>query len=162
MTRDLAERNLKGIMAMLTAKMIETIEHQRLGFVATVDQNGAPRVSPKGTFVVIDQKTLAYGDISSPGSTRRLKMDPRIEVNFVNPLTREGLRARGRATLIGSEAPEFTENLARFSQWGPLATRINTIVKIDLVATSPVRTPAYDDGAQQADLVETWIKKLVG
>lgn len=147
---------------MLTPKMIKTIEHQRLGFVATVDEKGGPRVSPKGTFVVINNKTIAYGDISSPGSTRRLSMDPRVEVNFVNPLTREGLRARGDVKLIEAGTDEFNERLGLFAQWGPLADRIKRIVVIDLTSASSIRTPAYDDGAKESELVEAWTAKLIG
>ena len=46
---------------MLTDEMIATAEKQRLGFVATVSDDGQPNVSPKGTFVVIDNQTLAFG-----------------------------------------------------------------------------------------------------
>lgn len=78
---------------MLTEKMIETIEHQRLGFVATIDQDGAPRVPPKGTSAVINAKTIAFGEICPPRSIKRLRLNLRVEVSFVTLLTRAGLRA---------------------------------------------------------------------
>lgn len=142
--------------------MMETINHQRLGFVATVDKDGGPRVSPKGTFVVIDNRTIAYGDISSPGSTQRLRMNPRVEVNFVNPLTRAGLRARGTARLMEAGTDEFQSEFTRFARWGSLANRIKNIVVIDVTSASPVRTPAYDDGVEEAALVKVWTDNLVG
>jgi hypothetical protein len=33
-----------------------------LGLVATVTPDGAPAVSPKGTFLVLDDLTIAYSD----------------------------------------------------------------------------------------------------
>ncbi|MCK7616091.1 pyridoxamine 5'-phosphate oxidase family protein [Roseibium sediminicola] len=147
---------------MLTDQMITTIEHQRLGFLATVDEEGAPRVSPKGTFVVIDEKTIAYGDISSPGSTSRIGHDPRVEVNFVDPLRRSGLRARGKARFLEAGTSDFETEIARFERWGGLAARIKRIVVIDIGSAKPVRTPAYDDGVSEAELIQTWSSTLIG
>lgn len=45
---------------MLTADMKRTIREQRLGFVATVNADGTPNVSPKATFVVIDDRSIAF------------------------------------------------------------------------------------------------------
>jgi hypothetical protein len=36
-----------------------------LGFVATIAADGTPCVSPKATFFVVDDCTIAYGDIRS-------------------------------------------------------------------------------------------------
>jgi hypothetical protein len=51
---------------MLTPDMRRVIEEQRLGFVATAAPDGTPNVSPKGTFVVLDDRTIAFGEIRSP------------------------------------------------------------------------------------------------
>jgi predicted pyridoxine 5'-phosphate oxidase superfamily flavin-nucleotide-binding protein len=53
---------------MLTKEMQARVVKQRLGFVATVSATGEPNVSPKGTFVVVDDRTLAFGEIRSPGT----------------------------------------------------------------------------------------------
>jgi hypothetical protein len=45
---------------MLTPDMKRIIEEQRLGFVATAAPDGTPNVSPKGTFVVVDDETIAF------------------------------------------------------------------------------------------------------
>lgn len=65
---------------MLTPDMKRIIEQQRLGFVATAAPDGTPNLSPKGTFVVLDNATIAFGEIRSPGTIRNLRI---IEVNFV-------------------------------------------------------------------------------
>jgi predicted pyridoxine 5'-phosphate oxidase superfamily flavin-nucleotide-binding protein len=44
---------------MLTPDMKRIIEQQRLGFVATAAPDGTPNLSPKGTFVVLDNATIA-------------------------------------------------------------------------------------------------------
>jgi hypothetical protein len=51
---------------MLTLDMKRLIEEQRLGFVATAAPDGTPNVSPKGTFVALDDRNIAFGKIRSP------------------------------------------------------------------------------------------------
>jgi hypothetical protein len=58
---------------VLTADMKRIIQEQRLGFVATIDPDGAPALSPKGTFVVLGDDTIAFGEIRSPGTLRNLR-----------------------------------------------------------------------------------------
>ena len=82
---------------MLTPDMKRVIEEQRLGFVATAAPDGTPNVSPKGTFVVLDDRTIAFGEIRSPGTIRNLRANPRIEVNFVDVFVRKGYRFAGTA-----------------------------------------------------------------
>ena len=62
---------------MLTADMKRIIEEQRLGFVATVNADGTPNVSPKATFVVLDDATIGFGDIRSPGRSAICGSNPR-------------------------------------------------------------------------------------
>src|SRR5207247_7672614 len=85
---------------MLTADMKRIIEEQRLGFVATAAADGTPNVSPKGTFVVVDDRTIAFGEIRSPGTIRNLRANSRIEVNFVDPFVRKGYRFAGSAAVL--------------------------------------------------------------
>ena len=92
---------------MLTADMKRIIEEQRLGFVATAGADGTPNVSPKGTFIVLDDSTIAFGEIRSPGTLRNLNSNPRIEVNFVDPFVRKGYRFAGTAEVVERGAPGF-------------------------------------------------------
>ncbi|MFZ4809220.1 MAG: pyridoxamine 5'-phosphate oxidase family protein [Hyphomicrobiaceae bacterium] len=41
-------------MAILTEDMRRVVAEQRLGFVASVGADGSPNLSPKGTFVALD------------------------------------------------------------------------------------------------------------
>ena len=148
-------------MGALTSEMIETLEKQRLGFVATVLENGEPNVSPKGTFVVIDSGTIAFGDIRSPVTLENLRNRPAVEVNFVDPLARKGFRARGIATIHERGSATFDAHIERFDRWGDLATRIRNIVAIDVRAAQPLSSPAYDDGATEAELRAQWAKVLL-
>ncbi|MCH1532562.1 MAG: pyridoxamine 5'-phosphate oxidase family protein, partial [Planktomarina temperata] len=62
---------------MLNAAAVACIEQVRLGFVAFVTSGGRPSVSPKGSFVVLDERTIAFAEIRSPGTVATLVTVPR-------------------------------------------------------------------------------------
>lgn len=146
---------------MLTKEMQDTVVKQRLGFVATVSETGEPNVSPKGTFVVVDDRTLAFGEIRSPGTIANIAQRPIVEVNFVDPLSRKGFRAKGRATAHGRDTDTYRTHRARFDRWNALADRINHIVLIEVHSVKGLSSPAYDDGATEVDLRAQWMSILI-
>jgi len=145
---------------MLTQDMIRILERQRLGFVATMCEDGSPSLSPKGTFVAIDSRTIAFGEIRSPGTIANLRRDPRVEVNFVDPIIRRGFRAKGTATIVEQDAAQFPELRPRFARWDELAERISRIVVIEIESAKPLTSPAYDDGVSEHELREQWTAVL--
>ena len=131
-----------------------------LGFVATVTPDGRPAVSPKGTFLVLDDTTIAFGEIRSPGTLRNLAQQPDVEVNFVDVFTRKGARIRGRADLVERGSERFAAVLPRFADvWAGLADRINTIVTISVSEVKPLTTPPYDDGATEDEMIALYKSK---
>jgi len=145
---------------MLTQNMIKILEKQRLGFVATVSSDGHPNLSPKGTFIVIDAKTIAFGEIRSPQTLENLRVNPRVEVNIVDPLSRKGFRVKGNAQIAAKGTDLYKEHIAQFDRWGDLATHIQHIVLITIHETGELTSPAYDLGAQENDLRAQWAQIL--
>lgn len=143
---------------MLTPAMKQLVADHPLGFVATVSVDGAPSLSPKGTFFIIDDATIAFGDIRSPGTIRNLSANDRIEVNFIDPFTRKGCRLTGHGTVIPRDDERFAALLAHFS--GSLGTRFRSIVTIAVTKALPVTSPVYDDGAQEADIRRSWTTRF--
>jgi len=144
----------RGTTKMLTPDMKRIIEEQRLGYVATSAPDGMPNVSPKGTFVVLDDLTIAFGEIRSPGTMQNLQANPRIEVNFVDVFTRRGYRFAGLATVVERGDASFDALLPRLRS--TLSPRIRAIVMIQVTRALPLTSPAYDDGRTEADLRRSW------
>jgi uncharacterized protein len=143
---------------MLTPDMRRVVEEQRLGFVATAAPDGTPNVSPKGTVVVLDDRTIAFGEIRSPGTLRNLRANPRIEVNFVDVFTRRGYRFAGLATLVERGDAHFDKLLLKLRS--ALSSRIRTIVTISVTRALPLTSPAYDDGKTEAELRRAWTARF--
>ena len=147
-------------MGILTDDMKRVIREQRLGFVATVNEEGTPNLSPKGTMVVLDDDHIAFGEIRSPNTVRNLQARPAIEVNFVDPTARKGYRFKGRAEVSERGDPGFEALFPEFARWGDLSERIRSIVRIRVERALPLTSPAYDIGTTEQELRESWLKHL--
>ena len=143
---------------MLTSDMKRIVEEQLLGFVATTAPDGTPNVSPKATFFVVDDRTIAFGDIRSPGTIRNLRTNPRVEINFVDPFVRKGYRFAGTAVVAERGTDAFEALLGHYR--GSLAPRLRAIVAITVTKALPLVSPAYDDGTEEADTRRGWTTRF--
>jgi predicted pyridoxine 5'-phosphate oxidase superfamily flavin-nucleotide-binding protein len=139
---------------ILTDDMRRLIEAQRLCYVATVDADGAPNLSAKGTLVVWGANTLAFADIRSPRTVANLRVNPRVEINVVDPLARKGYRFKGAAE-VHREGPLFERGLSLYSERG-VTSAIRSIVIIHVTRALPMVSPAYDTGRSEADVRARW------
>lgn len=147
-------------MAPLTDDMKRIIAEQRLGFVATVNADGTPNLSPKATFRVLDDRTVAFADIRSPNTIRNIRRGSRVEVNFVDPFVRKGCRLAGTAAVAERGAPEFDALIPHFADTGDLLPHIRAIVTIAVERASVLLSPAYDRGQTEAELRRAWTKRF--
>lgn len=131
-----------------------------LGFVATVTPEGGPAVSPKGTFLVLDDETIGFGEIRSPGTLANLAHRAEAEVNFIDQWKRKGVRIRGSVQVI-EPGDEFDGLIGRWRDvWGDLADRINALVLISVAEAKPVTTPPYDEGATEEEMIALYKAKF--
>ena len=146
---------------MLTPEMKDLIATFPLGFVATVCPDGTPAVSPKGTILVMDDHTITYSDIRSPGTRRNLTANPAVEVNFIDPFRRVALRAKGTAVLHAKGSDWFAAQHPRWlNAFGDLAHRIAGFVEIRLTDAKMIWTPPYDDGVTEDAMIATYKTKF--
>jgi hypothetical protein len=139
--------------------MQRVVEEQRLAFVATVNADGTPNLSPKGTIAVLDDDRLVFADLASPNTVENLHRNPSVELNVVDPVTRKGYRFKGRAEVV-ADGPRFDE-LIRFFGEGPRAVsraaeRIRHVVVVEVDRCLPLVSPAYDEGATEEDVSARW------
>lgn len=147
-------------MGILTEDMQRVITQQRLGFVATVDADGTPNLSPKGTMVILDDDHIAFGEIRSPNTIRNLRDRSAVEVNFVDPTARKGYRFKGTAEIVARDEPGFDALLRAFERWGDLSEHIRAVVRIRVERARPLTSPAYDHGATETELRRSWLAHL--
>jgi uncharacterized protein len=139
---------------ILTDDMRRLIEEQRLCYVATADADGAPNLSAKGTLVVWDANTLAFADIRSPRTVANLRVNPRTEVNVVDPIARKGYRFKGAAE-VHTDGAVFERGMRLYTERG-VVSAIHSIVIIQVTRALPMTSPAYDTGRSEADVRAQW------
>jgi predicted pyridoxine 5'-phosphate oxidase superfamily flavin-nucleotide-binding protein len=136
---------------MLTDDMKRVIGEQKLGFVATVNADGTPNLSPKGTMQVLDDDHIVFADIRSPGTMANIARNPAMEINFVDPFSRKGYRFKGTARAVPKGTPEFGTLITRYPA-SLLSDRYRAFVVLKVSAAAPLISPAYDAGAKEPAL----------
>jgi hypothetical protein len=135
-------------MAILTEDMKRVVREQRLGFYATVCEDGSPNLSPKGTTYVLDDDHLFFADVRSPQTVANVRRGSLVEVNVVDPLSRKGYRFKGPGTVHDRGTSRYGECIERLRAAGStLADRARTIVVIEVHEARPLTSPVYDDGS---------------
>jgi predicted pyridoxine 5'-phosphate oxidase superfamily flavin-nucleotide-binding protein len=145
-------------MAVLTEAMKRIIAEQRLGFVATTNADGTPNLSPKATFRVLDDRTVAFAEIRSPNTVRNILRGSAVEVNFVDPFVRKGCRLAGTAAVAERGSPGYGALIHHFAGTGDLLPDIRAIVTIRVERVSMLISPAYDRGQTEDALRRAWTK----
>jgi predicted pyridoxine 5'-phosphate oxidase superfamily flavin-nucleotide-binding protein len=142
----------------LSVDMQRVVLEQRLGFVATVNPDGSPNLSPKGTTSVLDDEHLFFADIVSPGTVRNLAANPRTEINVVDPIARKGYRFKGTAT-VHPDGETFERCLAVLHGHGSTLdrSRVRSFVVVAVDEAAPLVSPAYDMGATEREVVDRWL-----
>lgn len=147
---------------MLTPEMQNLIRNHTAGMVASTNGDGTPAVSPKATFVVLDERTLAYGDIRSPGTARNLMARPAVEAVFIDVVLRKAVRVAGTAEIVPKAAADAALLAAFQATWPTFLDVMQRFVKLRVTAASMILSPAYDRGATAGDLAAANLARLTG
>ena len=148
-------------MGLITDDMRRVIESTRLAFVATVNEDGTPNLSPKSSLAVVDEDRIAFADIASPNTVRYLKANPAIEVNAIDIFMRRGYRFRGTATLEPPGSAVFDRIAEPFWAENGRSFPIHGVVNIAVEKALPVLSPAYTfiEGVTEDALREAYYAK---
>lgn len=141
-------------MGMISKKIKEFLEVQKLGYVATVSDNCHPNLSPKGTIIGWDSETIAFANIRSPDTVQNLQKNPRVEISVIDPLLRKGFLFKGTSRIINN-GETFDKILAHYRENG-IKSPIHSIVLIDVTNVERVTSPLYDLGATEEEIKSKW------
>jgi len=145
---------------MLTDEMQNLITQHTAGMVATIRDDGTPAVSPKATFLVLNDKAIAYGDIRSPGTAKNIADRPNVEVCFIDVLTRKAVRVKGTAKKIATADADISLTAAFEEKWAEFLPHMSGFVKVDISAAELILSPGYDVGYTEQQLKEANLDRL--
>jgi len=152
---------METAMNKLTQSMKEIIQNYNAGSVATVNEDGTPAVSPKATFVVINDEHIAFGNIRSPKTVANIRVRPAVEINFIDVLARRAVRVAGQAGIVGKTSEKGQALMPAFmALWEPYVVDMDNFVSIVVTRTELILSPSYDVGYTREELFETNLAKL--
>lgn len=145
---------------MLTDQMKTLIRQFSAGSVATVNADGTPTVSPKATFVIVDDRTLAFGNIRSPRTLANIRSNPAIEVCFTDIVTRKAVRVTGVASTV--RVRDASEDLRVLFEeiWKDVVSAMSAFVVIEVSEAEFILSPAYDRGMTEDALKAANLERL--
>jgi hypothetical protein len=111
--------------------------------------------------VIVDESSIAYGDIRSPGTSANLIERPAVEVNFIDILARVAVRVKGSAQVVAKDSELGRRLMPCFEElWSAYIVLMSDFVFISIDSAQLITSPAYDVGLKRDELIKTNFEKL--
>jgi len=114
-----------------------------LCWLATVDTDGVPSVSPKEMFAVSGDDSLVIADIASSKSVRNIQENPHVCVSFVDIFRQRGFKVIGRASLLAPDDDGFDRLGADLLRRIGERFRVNYIICVHVSRIERIWAPSY-------------------
>ena len=128
---------------MLTPEILQSAGRSVLCWLATVDLDGQPNVSPKEIFAAFDSDHLVIAHIASPTSVRNIRNHPRVCVSFVDVFVQKGFKVLGTARNVGKQDDDFSVWSAPLQAKAGPRFPIHSVLVIRASAVEPILAPSY-------------------
>ncbi len=126
-------------MATLTETMQKLVGSGRC-LLATAGKDGRPNIGPKGSVAVLDDSTLAYGELTGKQSYKNVLENPQVAIAVVDYEKFSGYRFSGTVELetSGELYDRFARRFAEMKLPKPAAAvKVNITEIYDLSAGNP-------------------------
>lgn len=144
--------------AVIDDTISEAIERAVLGWLATVDADGMPNVSPKEVFAHLEGDRVVVAHIASPVSVGNLRTNARACLSFVDVFTQRGWKLKGFVRLVEPHDPEFPEVSAPLRQMTGESFRIRAVIELRVISAAPIVAPSYvfhADTVTESSMIES-------
>jgi predicted pyridoxine 5'-phosphate oxidase superfamily flavin-nucleotide-binding protein len=128
---------------MLSSQVLNAASSSVLCWLATVDENGHPNVSPKEIFAVCDAAHLVIANIASPTSARNIGVNPRVCVSFIDVFVQKGFKVSGAARNVLRRDPEFARWAAPLEAMAGPRFPMHSVLVVHADAVEPILAPSY-------------------
>jgi len=126
----------------ITADMEAIIKQAILSFVATVNVDGTPNLSPKASLTVRNG-SLYFADIASPRTILNLKRNPAVEFNVVDIFQRRGYRFTGHGVILPPGDDESLDLAAWVRSVNGPEYPVDHVVRVEATSITPLLSPAH-------------------
>jgi general stress protein 26 len=128
---------------ILDPQVIHWLQRSVLCWLATVDAQGQPNVSPKEVFAPVGSDHLVLAHIASPCSVRNIAQQPRVCVSFIDVFAQKGFKLQGVADVLRPDDPEFEPWSAPLKPLVGTRFPLHGVIRVRLTDSQPIVAPSY-------------------
>lgn len=114
-----------------------------LCWVASVDGDGMPNVSPKEIFDLFRDKQIIIANIASPQTVKNIIANGKAGVSFVDILSQKGYQVKGNARIVNTQDPEYAQMNEQLELMTKGKFPFATITVVDIDQVKPILAPSY-------------------
>lgn len=144
-------------MIFLNESVREAARRSVLCWLATVDGEGQPNVSPKEVWAVIDDRHVVVANIASPVSARNIAQQPQVCLSFVDVFVQKGFKLVGEAREVRAPDPEFAAWAAPLLAMVGQRFAICSVLVMRVTSVAAIVAPSYrfyPDDTTEASQIE--------
>lgn len=130
-------------MNSLNDEALQYVEKSVLCWLATVDADGFPNVSPKEIFCARGRDELLIANIASPGSLQNILRHGAVCVSFVDVFVQKGFKVKGRAQVFETGQAGFEERAQPLVRMAGERFPFSTLFAVAVSAVEPIVAPSY-------------------
>jgi predicted pyridoxine 5'-phosphate oxidase superfamily flavin-nucleotide-binding protein len=119
------------------------IKNSVLCWLATVDADGTPNVTPKEIFSAYGDDQIVVADIASTNTVRNIQSHPKVCVSFIDVFRQRGFKIIGHATILDPKASAFAEVGADLLKMVDADFTIRNLISIQIEKVSRIWAPSY-------------------
>jgi len=142
----------------LTGAVRDTARRSVLCWLATVDAQGQPNVSPKEVWAIADAQHVVVANIASPVSVRNIATQPQVCLSFVDVFVQKGYKLLGTAQVVQANDPGFTRWAAPLLAMVGQRFAIQSVLVMAVQSVAPIVAPSYrfyPDETTEASQIES-------
>lgn len=122
--------------------------HEDLGgcvlcWLATVDEQGQPNVSPKEVFAVFDDQHLVIAQIASPQSVRNIQHNPKVCISMIDIIVQRGWKLQGHAQYVGASDAAFQTYALPLKALAGEKFKIHGVMLVRVEKVQRILAPSY-------------------
>ena len=133
----------------------DAVESAVLCWLATINDDGGPSVSPKEIFTLCGPQSLAIADIASSNSVWNIRARPRVCVSLIDVFRQRGAQLYGDARIAGRGDADYAAHAPKLSDMAGDAFVIRNVMVVAITRTAQIVAPSYwaKPGTTEADMV---------
>ena len=114
-----------------------------LCWLATVDAQDQPNVSPKEVFAALDEQHLVIAHIASPTSVKNVLQNPKVCVSLIDIFVQKGWKLLGRAQYVHSSDDVFDGYAKPLFPMAGDQFKIQGVLVVTVGQAQPIIAPSY-------------------